>query len=567
MDLSQNPFFILGATPRDNRKRIMELAEERSLVMDADNCTQARSDLTNPRKRLIAEVAWLPGIGLASANEIIAALKKENFDLLDIELPVPMAMANLISTGLSRLSEHTPEVIAKWINELACVFDEINPNELCIVINEERIAAGFPEITDLSLVESEIQTRRAHFRQAIKSTLDCLLSRDLVKAVTLSVQSATDNGNIHGPILIHDLVDAYEVEVQPFFEKETKNIETLIEEIKSKVKIEKSSQLLNIDIDCLIRMAKNWDTIAQPIQISCKSRGLRHDESHEVANLLRDFAIYLFNEHDELDLSKKITDTLSEVFAEVDEVAERINEDSSTLEDISKQRLRKELEEEKWRRSITYQVTIGAFFGQLFKISPDGIDYRGRLWKLDSITKLRWGGTRHSVNGIPAGTTYKIFFGTNTSHSQIELKDKTIYSNITERLWRAIGVRLLTQYLEGLRAGKKYHFGKMILMDTGVELPRRRLFSSERVFCPWNEIMVWSSPGVFCVNKIDDNSVSESFSYGDEDNIHVLEAGFRLFLKSVDDNISDMLNIAGIYGCCNGRMKSSNDRISSLLKD
>ncbi len=61
MDLLQNPFHILTATPRDNRRRIMQLADERSLLLDAGECMQARSDLTNPRKRLSVEVAWLPG--------------------------------------------------------------------------------------------------------------------------------------------------------------------------------------------------------------------------------------------------------------------------------------------------------------------------------------------------------------------------------------------------------------------------------------------------------------------------------------------------------------------------
>ena len=62
MDLLQNPFYILNATQRDNRHRIIELAEKQSLLSDADKCMEARSELTNPRKRISAEVAWMPGI-------------------------------------------------------------------------------------------------------------------------------------------------------------------------------------------------------------------------------------------------------------------------------------------------------------------------------------------------------------------------------------------------------------------------------------------------------------------------------------------------------------------------
>jgi hypothetical protein len=74
MDLLQNPFHILTASPRDNRRRIMELADERSLLHDSSEVMEARSDLTNPRKRLSAEIAWLPGIGPKRAGEVLSPL-------------------------------------------------------------------------------------------------------------------------------------------------------------------------------------------------------------------------------------------------------------------------------------------------------------------------------------------------------------------------------------------------------------------------------------------------------------------------------------------------------------
>ena len=56
MNLLQTPFYILGVTARDNRQKIMALAEERTLFLDSNKCTQARSDLIHPRKRLSAEI-------------------------------------------------------------------------------------------------------------------------------------------------------------------------------------------------------------------------------------------------------------------------------------------------------------------------------------------------------------------------------------------------------------------------------------------------------------------------------------------------------------------------------
>ena len=41
MDLFDNPFHLLGATTRDDRRRLMDLAEEKSLHEDAEACRQA----------------------------------------------------------------------------------------------------------------------------------------------------------------------------------------------------------------------------------------------------------------------------------------------------------------------------------------------------------------------------------------------------------------------------------------------------------------------------------------------------------------------------------------------
>lgn len=66
----QNPFFVLGASTRDDRRRILELADQRSLEIDDDVCQKARSQLTSPRQRLTAEIAWLPGISPRKAAEL-----------------------------------------------------------------------------------------------------------------------------------------------------------------------------------------------------------------------------------------------------------------------------------------------------------------------------------------------------------------------------------------------------------------------------------------------------------------------------------------------------------------
>jgi hypothetical protein len=546
MDLLQNPFHILNASPRDNRRRIMELADERSLLLDSSECMEARSELTNPRKRLSAEVAWLPGIGPKRVGEVLSLLESSPADLLAVDNLSSIARANLLAAGLARLPDHNADDVAEWILEISWAFEDLDADELSVIINEERVVSGFPEVSDLSAVEAEIQERRRHYRQVIKSALDNLSPKELVEAVTVAVESATDDGEEHGPIMIADLVDSYEVEAQGFLDKEEGNIRALVEKLRAAVDAERPDSTLAPMVNQLIQVVKNWDTVAQPIQVSTKSRGLDHDASHRVAGLVRGLAIHMFNEHGKLDFSQQLTNMLQEVFAEVGEVAERTAEDADALGEIAEQRVRliedAKNRAEEWRREITYEADVGAIFKDKLRISPEGIEWKGRRWDLDSITRVRWGGTRHSVNGIPTGTTYSIIFGNGSNYASIELKKEATYSNFIDRLWRAVGVRLLTEYLEGLRDGKKYRFGSAVMSDHGMELERKKLFgSNERVFCRWGELVIWNGAGVFCIGKKEDKKLAAAFSYQEEDNIHVLEAAIRMFWKRGGDRMSCLL--------------------------
>jgi hypothetical protein len=546
MDLLQNPFHILNASPRDNRRRIMELADERSLLLDSSGCMEARSELTNPRKRLSAEVAWLPGIGPKRVGEVLSLLESSPADLLVVDNLPSIARVNLLAAGLARLPDHNADNVAEWILEISWAFEDLDADELSVIINEERVVSGFPEVSDMSAVEAEIQERRRYYRQVIKSALDNLPPKELVEAVTVAVESATDDGEEHGPIMIADLVDSYEVEAQGFLDKEEENIRVLVEKLRATVDAERSDSTLAPMVNQLIQVVKNWDTVAQPIQISTKSRGLDHDASHRVAGLVRGLAIHMFNEHGKLDFSQRLTDMLQEVFAEVGEVAERTAQDADALDQIAVQRIHLTEEAksraEQWRREITYEADIGVVFKNKLRISPEGIEWKGQHWDLDSITRVRWGGVRRSVNGIPTGTTYNIFFGNNSNYASIELKRRETYSNFIDRLWRAVCVRLLTEYLEGLRDGKNYRFASTILSDYGMELERRKFFgNNERVFCRWAELVTWNAAGSFCIGKNGDKKLIAAFPYLDMDNIHILEAAISMFWKKGGDRLSSLL--------------------------
>ena len=336
MDLLKNPFNILGTTARDNRHRIMELEEERSLLSDADECMEARAVLINPRKRISAEVAWLPCVDPDRTDDVLKQLDPPHQDLLNIIGLTPIARANVFTAGLSRLSNLTSNNLVDWILAIAQAFERIDAEEVQGTLNEERRLSGFPQITDLSVITAEIQNQRRYYSQTLSSVIKNLSVNERARVLTLAIESSIGNDKTRCPILIEDLVTSYELGVQDFLEKKQKIIEAQDEKIRAMVDAKNPDSALQPIVNQLIQTVKEWDTIAQPIQLSKRSRGERHTASFEIARRVRKLAVDLFRDHGKFDFSRKILNMLKEVFAEVPEIAEHITADLKALRGFEK---------------------------------------------------------------------------------------------------------------------------------------------------------------------------------------------------------------------------------------
>ena len=406
-DLLHNPFYILKATQQDNRQKIIELAEERSLLSDVDACIEAKSILTIPRKRISAEIAWLPGVpperaydillllessagnqinsdkptSIASINSLADALSRlpytesstladEILGLLNLseehlieEHPIEIdnlmevskflgfdklsliARANLLAARMLRLPDYTPDIATKWIIAIVHAFEGINPERVRVILNKERSTSDFPEITELPDIASEIQNLRHYYKQVIKFVLENILSaKERVKAVMMIVDSGIDNDLSHLPILIEDAIDAYEVGAETFLEIEEKKIEKHDQKLRIAAEKEEPETTFARMVGEFIQTVKDWSIIAQPILLKKKRQGLRHEASHHVADRVRQLAIFFFNEYDKLYFSQQILKTLKDVFAAVPEIDERITADLEKLNKIAEQREQKKNE-------------------------------------------------------------------------------------------------------------------------------------------------------------------------------------------------------------------------------
>ena len=408
-------------------------------------------------------------------------------------------------------------------------------------INEDRAASGFPELKDLEQVEAELAERKRLFRNCVKDALNELPPLVLVEAMTLAVQRVTAGGAVHAPQLIDELVDSYALESQLFLQKEGENVAKLLG--RARASAGAGEQAVRRIVDKLEPVLRNWDKVAQPIQLSAKARGLEHEQSNELAHAIRELAVELFNRHDMLAQSQRLTALVKDVFAEVPEVSHKAEEDSEALADISRDRDKATKDHAEWVSEITYRAEVGVVFTNTLSISPEGVSWKRQTFPLESVTRIRWGGIRHSVNGIPTGTTFTVAFGDARSEAVVELRNEETFSAFTGRLWRAVGVRLLIELLKALKGGAEIRFGDALLRDDGITLVKHHLFTAnEAVRCSWWQVKVWAADGAFYIGHTDDKKTYVALSYIEAPNTHVLEHAIRMAFKKTGVRVlSDLL--------------------------
>lgn len=539
--LHSSSFYVLGASVRDGRKRIVELADERSLVTDADLCAKARGDLTNPRNRLAAEIAWLPGLSPSAAKILIENLPNHAEMLKRANSAPALAKANLMAAAIGFLSADTSsDEWHDWIIGFAEAVEDVDPEGVLRTINEDRSVSGFPEVRGLELIEIELAERRRVYTETVRNALNELPPEKLVEVVTSVVESTTDSGDEHAPALVHDIVDRYETEANRFLVPEAENIKKLIDALLADAA--KGESAVKPLVGRLESMLKRWDSVAQPVQLSRKAQGLDHALSGELAWGIRHLSVDLFNKHGLLDTATRLNGLLRETFAELPEVLDRLGEDSDALDKLQEQRRDAKKRDAEWAKEITFSAELGIIFKDRLEISPQGVSWKGDTIPLDEVTRIRWGAVRKSVNGIPSGTDHLIGVGDKHWEFVIETSKGEVAEAFTTRLWTAVGVRILNDSLMRLKGGGELTYGSVVVEDEGIHLRKSSLFSSEAAYRRWNQVLYYSSNGSLVIVDKADQMVACSMSYMNVPNVHVLEAIIRLSFKKWKGRLSGLLD-------------------------
>jgi hypothetical protein len=533
MDPFSNPFYRINARTHNNRGKLIELADTQGLVGDPEDASLALSNLINPRKRLAAEAAWFPGTSDTQVDLLLETLKTSPQSLLESKkLPADgMARVNLLAAGMARLNASVCSVslIASWILEIAYSFEKVDPDTLMMIINEDRVVSGFPEVTNTAAVREEINERRRYLRSVIMSVLNGMTPRKRLQTITYAIEYSTEGGERQAPSVVFDMVDLYEVESKAAISGYERRIQLLIPQVRDGVSGARGDSDVENLIDALAADFVEWKYIAWPVHLCARIRGLKTSRD-TLKNMLSELTSYLY------DLGRPdFVDRLSEKLKGAPEGWE------SAEEVRGENAVPPEAPIEASGEDIVFDMDVEIISRERVCVSSEWIEWRGVRWNLRGITRLRWGRVPGEEGDARNAVSYRVFWGDESSCAFLDFLDTRAYEKFVRSLWKTVGLNLLYKILAWLRNGRSYRFGSVMANDFGIELERHKSAGGRKIFCVWDDIVIMDEPGVFCIGKKNNGDLWTDFKYLEDDNINLLENAVRMRARRGGDKLSSLL--------------------------
>lgn len=309
MEIKGNAFDVLGVTPEDDIASINEAADEKSWN-DEPNETMyeaARETLTNPRKRLQAEVPWF----LKNSNSAFSLMNEvQNCRGTDIRFVVQKIVA-LDGEYKQALQEES--------------LDDIYTD---IIISRKK--AGISADIEQDDIEEALSQL---LEEGAKAAIDTLLRK-------CSTREAAQIGNVIAKELIQPgigkypkkygdcirfFIDLYNMKVQNELDARSEQIKQDIEAAKVYTSVAQLSPLFQ-EIEW-------FDYLAQPLQLYFEDQGQaeKQSQSNEIAQKLRDLALFYHNQKNLTNLSIAVTEKAMQVFEENPQMLQQFQEDIEIL--------------------------------------------------------------------------------------------------------------------------------------------------------------------------------------------------------------------------------------------
>lgn len=318
----ENPFFVLGVTPESSRSEILAKAEEAALLDDPDRVSQCRATLTNPAKRLDAELRFLPGVRTDEIEAICSALKK---DLASV--------VNWPAEDLSTSAKAPSLIPLIW--DAAKSFDQQTIEQIEAQINQSQTAARFPSVKDTARMSDILQDIRREYLKNITTAFDSLRTAEVIDVLSKELslaesERAKSSGSVI-PALLEDLMNSYEIAAQVFINKEKETADRLISEIPQGCKEMEMTSGSVMLLQQLQELVQKWVTVIGILDRFHLLKGESYEPTRSLFVHIRQLAVKLSNEYQCFQASKGITEKILRPLAFDSERTKAAEEDLRNL--------------------------------------------------------------------------------------------------------------------------------------------------------------------------------------------------------------------------------------------
>jgi hypothetical protein len=303
----ENPFVVLGVTPRSTKVDVNEAFED--ALLDAHDVNEerrlnlARQALFTPNERVAAELGYLLELRPSDARKALTSKAFEHWVEV-AESTQGVARANALAEAMSSCTQ-TDACRSLTLNLLDC-WSGINPKEIWQQVSEARSISDFGSIAETDIRRGLDRLRHAHAEKAVTHL----------------------EGNSDLPAVFTDLLEA---EIIPNDRVGEKFVSALVASYAQRT----SGALANaadLSLECLKDFVRsgsdqafrdfeyelaNWDRLAQPLQLASQTKGADELHSQELYEKVRSHALALANEEARHSDAARITRLAESIFAEL----------------------------------------------------------------------------------------------------------------------------------------------------------------------------------------------------------------------------------------------------------
>ncbi len=374
-DLTQNPFAILGVSPRSGTTEIADAKADRLFDSEYDEAALevAHSELIVERKRLFHEVSWLADLAPNRARAIVAELPKVDSACAANVVPTEAQLSRVnVAADLLMRFPHARDLA----QELLDGHNQIDWRSVRQTIDETRALSGFGLTKDdaWKRAQSDLIDRHA---EALLATVT--MTEDGPELLA-SMLAASPSAKIPTNGLLERTVTQYDRWSVP-------RLEQLSEQIDASLAALKAGTDTEVNLSRLENLLADWDRISQPVQLRDQAKGLDEPRSLRLFKHVREVAIWFANERDNNEAARRITAAFAAAFSELPTVAAMTAADLKTLNE-----------------NITHAEALKA-------LHPLEVAADGAIEKLsDAAKQIRAGGFAAGKHGV-IGSLFAAFDG------------------------------------------------------------------------------------------------------------------------------------------------------------